>query len=281
MDKPIIGAHISGGLSASVLGAEKIGAHAMQIFGSSPRMWRTRMPLVAEIAEYKKALAKSNVRAVYLHAAYLVNLASSSPEIYAYSMQSLIDHLKIAELIGAEGVIFHLGSTKGGTREEGFAREIAAMQKILHAVPGKAELIMENTAGGGDKIGAEIADIARILHAVKSPRVKVCFDTAHGFEAGLVETYTPVSVKKLFDEFDKELGIENIVAIHANDSKTISGSKHDQHENIGEGHIGLAGFKALAGEKRLHDKAWLLEVPGFGGEGPDAENIKILTECFN
>lgn len=280
MDKPLIGAHISGGLIGSIENAEKIGAHAMQIFGSSPRMWRTRMPLVGEVLEYKKALAKSSVREVYLHAAYLVNLASTSPEIYAYSMQSLMDHLKIAETIGAEGVIFHLGSTKGGTREEGFSREIIAMQKILNAVPGRAQLIMENTAGGGDKIGAEIADIAQILHAVKSPRVKVCYDTAHGFEAGLVETYTPASVKKLFDEFDEKLGVENIVAIHANDSKTISGSNHDQHENIGEGHIGIEGFKALAGEKRLHNKAWLLEVPGFGDEGPDAENIKILTECF-
>lgn len=280
MAKPIIGAHISGGLSVCVAGAEKIGAQAMQIFGSSPRMWRTRMPLAGEVHEYKKELEKSNVREVYLHASYLVNLASSSPEIYAYSIQSLADHLRIADMLGAEGVIFHLGSTKGGTREEGFLREIEAIKKILLLVPGSTKLIMENTAGGGDKIGAEIADIARILHSVKSPRVKVCYDTAHGFEAGLVETYTPASVKKLFDEFDKELGVENIVAIHANDSKTLSGSKHDQHENIGEGHIGLAGFKALAGEKRLHDKAWLLEVPGFQSEGPDAENIKLLTSCF-
>ncbi|MEK7089540.1 MAG: deoxyribonuclease IV, partial [Patescibacteria group bacterium] len=279
-DTPIIGAHISGGLTTCVENAEKIGARAMQIFGSSPRMWRTRMPLTGEVAEYKKVLAKSSVKAVYLHAAYLVNLASSSTEIYTYSMQSLMDHLKIAEVIGAEGVIFHLGSTKGGTREEGFAREIEAMKKVLQAVPGKAQLIMENTAGGGDKIGAEIVDIERLMHGVNSPRVKVCYDTAHGFEAGLVESYTQASVKKLFDEFDKELGVENIVAIHANDSKTISGSNHDQHENIGDGHIGIEGFKALAGEKRLYNKAWLLEVPGFLGEGPDEENIKLLTSCF-
>mgnify|MGYP001563108824 FL=1 len=70
------------------------------------------------------------------------------------------------------------------------------------------------------------------------------------------------------------------MAIHANDSKTISGSNHDQHENIGDGHIGIEGFKALAGEKRLYNKAWLLEVPGFLGEGPDEENIKLLTSCF-
>ncbi|MEI6479491.1 MAG: deoxyribonuclease IV [bacterium] len=278
--KPIIGAHISGGLSVCVENAERIGAQTMQIFGSSPRMWRTRMPLADEVAEYKKVLGKSSIKKVFLHSAYLVNLASSSPDIYSFSIQSLMDHLKIADVIGAEGVIFHLGSTKGGDRDEGFEREVLAIKKVLSTVPGGTQLIMENTAGGGDKIGAEISDIARLLNSVNSPRVKVCYDTAHGFEAGLVESYTKESVKKLFDEFDKKLGIENIVAIHANDSKTISNSNHDKHENIGEGHIGINGFEALASDSRLHDKAWILEVPGFDGEGSDKKNIEILSSCF-
>ena len=253
----------------------EVGARAMQILVCRPECGGHNTTY-GRVVEYKKC-SQSSVKAVCLHAAYLV-VCGSSTEIYTYSMQSLMDHLKIAEVI--EGVIFHLGSTKGGTREEGFAREIEAMKKVLQAVPGKAQLIMENTAGGGDKIGAEIVDIERLMHGVNSPRVKVCYDTAHGFEAGLVESYTQASVKKLFDEFDKELGVENIVAIHANDSKTISGSNHDQHENIGDGHIGIEGFKALAGEKRLYNKAWLLEVPGFLCEGPDEENIKLLTSCF-
>lgn len=279
---PWIGAHVSreGALVSAIDRAESIGATAIQIFGSSPRAWRTTMPSTEDIAAFKARRDASAVRAVFLHAAYLVNLASPSEDMYAFSIQSLIDHLKIAEMIGAEGLVFHLGSCKGGAREDGFAREIAAMERVLHAVPGHAKLIMENTAGGGEKIGASIEDVARMYHALNSDRVKICYDTAHGFEAGLVSEYTPDSVARLFDAWEKAVGMKAFAAIHANDSKTLSGSHHDQHENIGEGHIGVAGFRALAGEKRLSRIPWLLETPGFDGGGPDKKNVDILRSCF-
>ncbi|KKW28772.1 MAG: putative endonuclease 4, partial [Parcubacteria group bacterium GW2011_GWB1_52_7] len=78
----------------------------------------------------------------------------------------------------------------------------------------------------------------------------------------------------------KSVGIQNVVALHVNDSKTPFNSRHDRHENLGEGYIGIDGFRALAGEKRLHHAAWILEVPGFDGEGPDKRNIEILKNCF-
>ncbi len=140
--------------------------------------------------------------------------------------------------------------------------------------------MIENAAGGGQKIGANARDIGAILRAVKSKQLKVCFDTAHAFEAGLVDEYTPAKTKKLFDEWAREVGIKNIIALHVNDSKTAFNSHHDRHENIGEGYIGISGFRNLAKEKRLRDKAWLLEVPGFMGAGPDKKNIEILRGCF-
>lgn len=280
---PWIGAHVSrnGSLASTIEAAEAIGATAIQIFGSSPRVWRTVMPKEDDVAEFKKRMAESSVRAVFLHAAYLVNLASASDDLYAFSTQSLIDHLKVADMIGAEGLIFHLGSCKGGDRDEAFLREVAAMKRVLATVPGKTRLIMENTAGGGDKIGASIEDVARIYHAMKSDRVKICYDTAHGFEAGLVEAYTPDSVAKLFDAWENAVGMDAFAALHANDSKTLTGSHHDQHENIGEGHIGLKGFEALCADKRLHALPWLLETPGFDGNGPDKKNVDTLRACFS
>jgi endonuclease IV len=77
------------------------------------------------------------------------------------------------------------------------------------------------------------------------------------------------------------VGLENVVAFHANDSKTAYNSRHDRHENIGEGYIGLQGFKNLAKEKCLNGKAWLLEVPGFDDMGPDKKNVDILRSCFS
>lgn len=278
----IIGAHVSaaGGLKNAVTNARSIGAEAMQIFGASPQSWRTKQPSAEDVAAYRGAYESSGLKGCYLHAAYLVNLASSNPDFYTNSVQSLIDHLKIAEAIGAEGLIFHLGSSKGWNREEAIAQEIEGVRKVLAAVPGKAKLVLENSAGGGEKIGATIGEVAQIFKGANSDRVAVCYDTAHGFEAGLVSAYTKASVKRLFDEWDAALGLGAIEVMHANDSMTAAGSFHDKHENIGEGHIGLPGFKALAGEKRLHDKVWLLEVPGFEGSGPDRKNIEILKSCF-
>ena len=110
-------------------------------------------------------------------------------------------------------------------------------------------------------------------------RVKVCLDTAHAYESGIIK-YDTADIEIFVDKMDKEIGLNNIVAIHANDSKTLWNSHNDRHENIGAGYIGLPGFKALAKEKRLWDKTWLLEVPGFENEGPDKKNVEILKKCF-
>lgn len=281
-DTPLIGGHVStaGGLYVSVANAMAIGANVMQIFGSSPRMWHARIPHKDEVKIYRAHIENSSIQAVYLHAAYLVNLASASSEIYGKSVKSLIDHLSIAEMIGAEGLIFHVGSSKGMDRKKAFTQQAVGMKEVLKNVSGKTKLIMENTAGGGEKIGGTIDEIANLYSQVNSSRVTICFDTAHAFESGLIESYTPGNIKNLFDEFDKKIGIDNLSVFHINDSKTVCNSHHDRHENIGEGYIKLDGFRELAKEKRIINKPWILEVPGFEGNGPDRKNIDILKNLF-
>jgi apurinic endonuclease APN1 len=279
---PKIGAHVSaaGGLYNAFINAEKIGAECVQIFGGSPKMWRARAQTEAEIKKYREAQKLSRVEHVYLHASYLVNLGSDKGANRENSVLSLIDHMAIAEQIGAQGVIFHLGSSMAGTVQEALKFTVEGIKSVLKAVPGKTFLIMENSAGGGHKLGLDFAEIDRIMVRVGSPRLKVCLDTAHIFEAGGIDEYSKPKVKKLFDEFDEKIGLEYLVALHINDSKTPFNSHHDRHENIGDGHIGLEGFKNLAADKRLHDKDWLLEVPGMDNQGPDRENIEILRSCF-
>jgi len=151
---------------------------------------------------------------------------------------------------------------------------------VLKNAPGKSQLIMENTAGGGQKVGADLDELGKIFKAVKSKRLKICIDTAHAFEAGLIKSYSRQNIKKFFDDAENSFGVKNIIALHINDSKTPFNSHHDRHENIGEGYIGLKGFKDLAKEKRINNLAWILEVPGFKNEGPDKKNINILISCF-
>ena len=282
MKLPLIGGHVSaaGGFSRAVERGTAIHASVIQIFGGSPRAFRAALPSASAVAEYRKALTASPIRAVYLHAAYLVNLASPSPDLYEKSLASIIDHLRIAEALGAEGLIFHPGSFGASPRKDAIAQEIEGMREALKAVPGKAKLLVENTAGGGTKIGGTLDDLAALVKPFRTPRVGICFDTAHGLEAGLVPAYTPAGVRAFAREFDTSIGLERLIAIHANDSQTLSGSHHDRHENIGKGEIGLRGFRALAAASEFRTPAWILEVPGFSGEGPDKKNIDILTSCF-
>lgn len=277
----LIGAHVSaaGGLENAIKNAEAIGANVMQIFGSSPQTWLTRMPSDDAIRAYREKLAASAIKKVFLHAPYLINLASGAWDIYKSSVRSLAGHLAIAEKIGAEGVVFHLGSAGNAERAPALEREAEGIRGILDAVPGTAKLIMENTAGGGGKIGT-VEDLGWLFKKLRSERIGVCFDTAHAFEAGAIKNFTRTSVAELCNAFHMAFGIGHLTAIHANDSKTAFDSHHDRHENIGEGHIGLAGFRALAQEPMLRGKPWILEVPGFSGTGPDKKNIEALRSCF-
>ncbi|MGC9610928.1 MAG: deoxyribonuclease IV [Minisyncoccia bacterium] len=282
MNKPKIGAHVStaGGLWTAFGRAKEISAECIQIFGASPRMWQAKLPGADEVKKFKEEEKRSGIGPVFLHASYLINLGSPKKSLAEISAKNLSAHLKIAEALGAAGLIFHIGSSAGMDKEKSLAQVIFFMKKILVDVPGKSFLVMENAAGGGEKIGKNAEELGLILKKVGSGRVKVCMDTAHAFESGVIKEFSAAEIKKFVDELDGKIGIQNIVAIHANDSKTPWNSHNDRHENIGEGFIGLSGFKALAREKRLWDKAWLLEVPGFKNEGPDKKNVDILKDCF-
>lgn len=280
--RPKLGAHVStaGGVSNAIANAISISAECIQIFGASPQQWAAKMPPEAEIQKFHELRREHDISPVFLHAAYLINLGSVSTELYKKSIQSLSDHLSIAEALNAQGLIFHMGSSNGLSAEKAIERTISGMKAVLKNVPGKTLLICENSAGGGSKLGHAPEELGYILRAVKSSRVKVCIDTAHAFEAGLIERFTPENIRDFCNRWDDAVGLKNIVALHINDSKTGPGSHHDRHENLGEGYIGLSGFRALAKEKRLHDKTWILEVPGFDGKGPDKRNLEILEGCF-
>ena len=75
------------------------------------------------------------------------------------------------------------------------------------------------------------------------------------------------------DEFDREIGLDKLVVVHANDAKVEFGSGVDRHENIGEGHIGIAGFEVILGHPAFREVPFILEVPGMDKKGPDKENM--------
>ena len=153
------------------------------------------------------------------------------------------------------------------------------MNHILNDTPGNTWLIIENAAGMGNHIGASFIEIGKVIKEIASPRVKVCLDTAHTFAAGY-NIATKEGMEEAMNEFDREIGFERLVAVHANDSKIPLGGGADRHENIGEGHIGAKGFEVIMAHSAFQNVPFLLEVPGFEKKGPDQKNIDLLHSIF-
>jgi deoxyribonuclease IV len=282
--KPLLGMHVSaaGGGWRAIANGNEMGAETIQFFGASPRSYVAPLPSEEDAARFRQMRAESNIKAVYLHAPYLVNLSSDKEDLRKKSIKNLAAHLAIAEAYGADGVVFHPGSYGQQLPEQGIAYTAAGMRAVLEQVPGTAKLLIENTAGGGTKLGGIPEEIATMLEQVDLPeRTGCCLDTAHAFEAGIIDDYADSELLEAFiKRWEETVGFTRTYAVHANDSKTQAGSHHDQHENIGDGYIGTAGFIALARTRVLNHAAWMLEVPGIEGFGPDKENLDRLRAAF-
>ncbi len=275
-----LGAHVSvsGGFSNAFINADAIGAQTIQFFGASPVQWFANQPNDDSIKKYNDARKNSGVKSVFLHAAYLVNLGSDKPDLRAKSISSLCAHYKIAHALGADGLIFHMGSN--AKRKEGLAYTVDGIKKVLATVPTDTYLVMENSSGGGSKLCFDCDELGEIFHAVNSPRLKICLDTAHIFASGVIPHFSQANIEFALTRWHKAFGLENIITVHFNDSKTLANSHVDRHENLGDGHIGIEGLKNFAQQKNLHHAKWILEVPGIAGEGPDLENINRMKKLF-
>ncbi len=272
-----IGAHVSvsGGISKGVERGEKIGAECLQIFAGSPRRYEVSLPDEKEVERYREKIFESKIDFVYIHASYLLNLASEDDKILQKSLKSLQDTLLFADHVKAEGVVYHPGSPRGGSKTLAIEREIKSVLEVLKKTPENTLLVIENTAGQ-KKIGTTPEEVGYIFQKVNSPRLKVCIDTAHSFQSGNIKNFSNKEIEKWLLWWEKEVGLKNISLFHINDSLTLFDSQHDRHANIGEGHIGMKGIKNLMNVKKIAGIPWILEVPGFDGKGPDKKSVEIL-----
>ena len=277
-----LGAHMStsGGLDKALDRGAEIGCETIQIFGSSPQGWAYKTPPEAQIQAFHDKAGEHGIGPVFFHAIYLINLGSPNPELVEKGVQSLINYMHLAAAIDAGGVIFHPGSHKGAGYEAILQQTTSAIQRVLENSPEGPFLTLENTAGMGQHIGAKLEELGRIIRNVDPPyrdRLRVCLDTQHSYAAGY-DVATRGGLDAMLAEFDETIGLDKLAAVHANDSKYELGAGVDRHENIGQGYIGLEGFENIIGNPAFRDVPFFLEVPGFEGNGPDVENLKILKD---
>lgn len=284
------GAHVSssGGISKAIGRGAELGCESLQVFTHNPRTWKPINHSDDEIAAFRALAAEQGMSPLVSHGLYLMNLgapdrkvptgppgkpAVGTRNIHRSSIESLVQHLVIGDALGLEGVVLHVGSSKGSTEDEAIARIGAGIAEALETAGGTCGVHLENTAGAGDTIGRTFAQLRAVADAVGRPeRLGFCLDTQHLFASGY-PVHEPGGIDRVLDEFDRVVGIDRLRCLHLNDSKTAFGSNRDRHENIGDGGIGEAGMRSILGCPALQDLPVILEVPGIEGTGPDLENM--------
>jgi deoxyribonuclease-4 len=274
-----IGAHLSaaGGIHTAVDRAEAIGAESLQIFTQSPRAWRPTNHDPANFERFRERRAEVGLHGVLCHALYLCNLAAPNDDVYENSISALSNTVEVASAIGADAVVFHVGSHLGSGFDHGLERVLPAMEQVLELTTEETWLLMENSAGTGGTIGRSIDELATIYARLdRHPRLGICLDSCHLYASG-VDVTDPARLDELLDEVDASIGLDRLRALHVNDSVTELGSNRDRHANIGEGVLGEA-LGVFLGNPRLQELPAVLETEGPEGKGPDANEIRKTKE---
>lgn len=253
-----LGVHVSiaGGLLSALKEALKLDCTSMQIFLRNPRGYRRREFLSSEIEEFHKIRRQKNIYPLVVHAGYIVNLASSQKKIRSSSIQLVREDLELSNRIGADMYLIHFGSHKD--RELGLGLMNDSLAQILKKYKGRTLLVLENTAGEGNRLGASLDEMSRILS--NEFRIGFCLDSAHLFSAGYDLRRKKV-LDELAEEIEQKIGFEKLKLLHLNDSYFEFGSRKDRHQHIGSGFIGEKAFKQILNHPGFKDLPVILETP--------------------
>jgi deoxyribonuclease IV len=278
-----VGIHtsIAGDIAGSLEIAHGLGANALQIFSSSPRMWSRGPARIAEAeaARFRARRRELGLGPLVIHDNYLINLASPNPVLRTRSVQAFHQEIIRALALGADYLVAHPGS--GGESDKNTAITSIA-QGLKHATRnlklGDLVILLENTAGQGTSVGSRFEELKGILDACPDLPLGVCIDTAHTFAAGW-DLRTAAGLESTLQAINRTVGLDRVLVVHVNDSKTAFGSHVDRHEHIGKGKIGLDAFGRILNHPLLTGRAFILETP-IDKPGDDRRNVAALWKLL-
>lgn len=263
-ERVILGAHMSmaGGFDKAIERGHEIGCECVQLFTKNNNQWRANDLRESDLPALERAKSRCDISHVIAHGSYLINLASPDDQLWKKSLDAFVNELRRAEQLSIPYLVLHPGAYTFGSEERGLRRIVRALNEA-HRRTRKltAKCLLENTAGQGTCLGYRFEHLAAILDRVKSPeRLGICFDTCHAFAAGY-----PMETEREYlntvGQIDQLVGLDQIKAIHLNDSKRHLGSRIDRHEHIGDGCMGTKPFARLLGDHRLRHIPMYLETP--------------------
>ena len=279
-----IGFHVptQGGWDKTLNRALQRRCETLQIFIGAPVQWKSPQPKAPDAAEWIAKTREADIRPIFVHACYLINLASLDQTLYQRSIRRLARDLRHAGVLGCGGVVVHLGSPgKNSEKSHDWCTERVAkgVDEAVKDAPDSVKLLLENSAGMGSGIGSDYTQIGDIISLCKrQDRLSVCLDTAHSFAAGY-GWHNEQGLAEALREADDSFGLDRLGLLHMNDSKTPLGSNVDRHWHIGKGEIGLPGFRAMVNHPALRHLPMVMETPEASVEA-DMRNLKALRRCI-
>jgi deoxyribonuclease-4 len=277
---PLFGAHLStkGGLH-NAISAVALGCDTVQLFTKNANHWEAPPLAEADIATFRTALANSGLCFATAHDSYLINVASPDDALFAKSVNALTVEMERAEALGLSYLVTHPGAHTGSGEEAGLARVIAGLEEVHRRCAGfSVRLLVETTAGQGSALGHRFEHLAAIFQRANcADRMDVCFDTCHVFAAGYALA-SENDYAATFQQFDDLIGLARLKLFHVNDSAKPLGSRVDRHASIGQGEIGLDGFRQLVTDARFADHPMIIETPKEDDDGNnlDPANLAVL-----
>ena len=280
--RPRIGFHapIKGGLHESLIIAKETGCEAVQIFSRNPRGWMAK-PLTPDSVElFKKTRRLTKLSPVLIHSNYLINLAAADETLLLKSIASFREEVERAMLLGVDYLVLHPGSARGSCEAD--AIEICALSLRVACKGlklGRLRILLENTAGQGECIGHRFEHLRAIMKMCPKLPLGVCIDTAHSFTAGYDIRETE-GLEATIEVIRRTVGLQNVRAVHFNDSRAPYNSRVDRHWHIGEGHIGTEALRRFAQHPKLAHAAFILETP-YDDPRADLKNLEALRGFVN
>jgi deoxyribonuclease-4 len=278
-----LGAHMSiaGGLHNAIDRGLKAGCGVIQIFTQNANQWRGKAVSEEDAALFRGKWTESGLHEIVSHDIYLINLAAPEGEIREKSLNAFQEEMKRCALVGIDKIIMHPGAHLGDGEEEAIKRIAAAFDQLFETVGEfSGKVLIETTAGQGTNIGYRFEQLRDIIGGSSHPdRFAVCFDTCHTFAAGY-DTTTEAGYGQVFEEFDRIIGLDRLLAFHLNDSKKGLNCRVDRHEHIGKGSMGLEPFRFLMNDKRFEKIPKMLETPKGDDDEMDVINLKTLRDLI-
>jgi deoxyribonuclease-4 len=258
--------------------AASVKSNAVQVFTKNNRQWQGQPLAQSDVDRWNEQKPIHQIGDAVSHASYLINLASPQQPLWEKSIAAHQDEIERAHAYGIHQIVLHPGSHTGSGVQAGIDRIAAALDHIHASTPQCADTLtlLELMAGQGATIGGSISELRRIVDLVdERARVGICMDTCHAFAAGY-DLRTSEGYEAMLEELDRELGLAVLKCWHFNDSKGALGSHLDRHVHIGEGEIGVEGFRLVLNDARWDGIPMLLETPKEDDLKEDLMNLQRL-----